>query len=61
VRLKGNQASMLGMLGKVLISLTERTTLAELIKQLINNSFIIIIYKEQRAYVLRKLPSNLLL
>jgi len=49
------------MLAKVLISLIERTTLADLIKQLINNSFIIILYKEQRAYVLRKLPSNLLL
>jgi hypothetical protein len=49
------------MLGKVLISLTERTTLADLIKQLINNSFAIILYKGQRAYVLRKLPPHLLL
>jgi len=49
------------MLGKVLISLTERTTLADLIKQLINNSFVIILYKGQRAYVLRKLPPDLLL
>ena len=45
------------MLGKVLISHTERTTLAELIKKLINNSFVIILHKEQRAYIQRILPA----